>query len=68
LFAPVVLDLGRIAAYIAAHDDDVCSIKPPPPPCTHGTGVLSRLNVPVPPDFGRGTFFLNHPALLAFVR
>ena len=64
-----VLDLRRRAAYIAGHDDVVFSTEIPPPPCPHGTGALSRVkNVPVPPDFGRGTFFQITSALLAFVR
>jgi len=62
------LDPPRAAAYIAAHDDVIDRIEPPPPPYHQGTGALSRLNVPVPPDFGRGIFFQIISALLAFVR
>jgi hypothetical protein len=62
------LDPPRAAAYIAAYEDVVDRIEPPPPPYYLGTGAHSRLNVPVPPDFGCGIFFQITPALLAFVR
>jgi hypothetical protein len=61
-----VLDRQHFAAYIAAYDDLVCSIETPPPPYCHGMGALSRVGVPVPPDFGRGT--PSTSPLLAFVR
>jgi len=36
-----VLDPEGAAAYIAAYDDAVDIIRPPPPPCHLGTGALT---------------------------
>jgi hypothetical protein len=66
LYPGSVLDPPGHPAYIAAYDDLVFSTEPPPPPYCHGTGALSRVVVPVPPDFGRGTS--STFSLLAFVR